>query len=183
VCPDDPRLLQPLSNVDEDPAAFSSYLGVSGSPVGGSYISVGSSLVLVNAPGVLGQTPGIRFADILDGMSQTLMVGERPPPQSLQAGRWYTATAPPSVLFPGPDESMPIPSSALLGDICIPSSTGFGPGQLSSPCDRFHFWSLHPGGAHFLFADGSARFLGYSAANIMPALATRAGGEIVPPID
>ena len=46
-------------------------------------------------------------------------------------------------------------------------------------CLRFHFWSVHPGGAHFAFADGSVRFLKYSADEIMPALATRAGGEAV----
>lgn len=43
----------------------------------------------------------------------------------------------------------------------------------------FHFWSLHSGGANFAFADGSVRFLRYSAEPIMPALATRAGGEAV----
>jgi prepilin-type processing-associated H-X9-DG protein len=42
-----------------------------------------------------------------------------------------------------------------------------------------HFWSLHSGGANFAFADGSVRFLRYEAAAIMPALATRAGGEVV----
>jgi prepilin-type processing-associated H-X9-DG protein len=34
-------------------------------------------------------------------------------------------------------------------------------------------------GANFLFTDGSVPFLSYSAANLMPALATRAGGEVV----
>ena len=43
----------------------------------------------------------------------------------------------------------------------------------------FHFWSLHPGGANFAFADGSVRFLSYSADSVMPALSTRAGGETV----
>jgi prepilin-type processing-associated H-X9-DG protein len=55
----------------------------------------------------------------------------------------------------------------------------FGPGRLENPCDRFHFWSLHPGGAHFLFADGSVRLLPYSAQPIMVSLATRSGGEVV----
>ena len=52
-------------------------------------------------------------------------------------------------------------------------------GALQDDCSRFHFWSFHPGGAHFAFADGSVRFLRYSADDIMPALATRAGGEAV----
>ena len=43
----------------------------------------------------------------------------------------------------------------------------------------FYFWSPHSGGAHFLFADGSVRFFNYSAAPLLPALASRAGGEVV----
>jgi prepilin-type processing-associated H-X9-DG protein len=43
----------------------------------------------------------------------------------------------------------------------------------------FHFWSLHFGGANFLFADGSVRFLAYTSAPVKPALATRSGGEPV----
>jgi len=39
---------------------------------------------------------------------------------------------------------------------------------------------MHSGGAHFALADGSVRFLPYSANAIMPALATRNGREIVP---
>jgi prepilin-type processing-associated H-X9-DG protein len=43
----------------------------------------------------------------------------------------------------------------------------------------FHFWSPHPGGANFAIADGSVRFIAYTANDIMPALASRAGGEAV----
>src|SRR5205085_11528853 len=55
----------------------------------------------------------------------------------------------------------------------------FAPGQFDNQCDVFHFWSPHPGGAHFLFADGSVHFLAYAAAPLLPALASRAGGESV----
>jgi prepilin-type processing-associated H-X9-DG protein len=43
----------------------------------------------------------------------------------------------------------------------------------------FHFWSPHASGANFLFCDGSVHFLAYSAASILPALASRAGGEAI----
>jgi hypothetical protein len=41
----------------------------------------------------------------------------------------------------------------------------------------FHFWSPHLGGALFLLADGAVRFLTYPSAPLLPALASRAGGE------
>jgi prepilin-type processing-associated H-X9-DG protein len=48
-------------------------------------------------------------------------------------------------------------------------------------CDYNHFWSNHTNGANFVFADGSVRFIPYTAAPVMPALATRSGGEVVDP--
>jgi prepilin-type processing-associated H-X9-DG protein len=51
------------------------------------------------------------------------------------------------------------------------------PGNINDNCDQAHFWSQHPGGANFLLADGSARFVSYSIDNIFPALCTRSGGE------
>ena len=52
-------------------------------------------------------------------------------------------------------------------------------GDSRHQCDTLHFWSHHPGGAHFLFCDGSVRFLTYAADALLPALATRSGGEVV----
>ena len=110
------------------------------------------------------------------------MVGERPPPDSLQGGWWYPAYFGTGNGFGGPNNIM------LFGDVitwvqdeeCAQARRGyFGPGRLDNPCDRYHFWSLHPGGGNWLFADGSVRFLTYSNAPIMYALATRAGGEPV----
>lgn len=166
VCPDDPRLLSPLHDRDGITAAYTSYLGVSG---GQGY-----------SDGTLGIEPGVRFADITDGTSQTLMVGERPPPASLQAGWWYSKMRPLGVwgrLY-GPDDGMPVVALPIPGEPCE-GPFRFGPGRIDNPCDRYHFWSLHPGGANFLFADGSVHFLSYSAVPIMVPLATRAGGEVV----
>jgi prepilin-type processing-associated H-X9-DG protein len=38
---------------------------------------------------------------------------------------------------------------------------------------------VHPGGGHFLLADGSSKFFSYNAGHILPLLATRAGGEVI----
>jgi len=65
-----------------------------------------------------------------------------------------------------------------------PSSCAVGPypyaaGSFQDECSVFHFWSYHSGGANFAMADGSVRLLSYGANDLMPALASRAGGEPV----
>src|SRR5262249_30065952 len=114
-----------------------------------------------------------------DGTSHTLLVGERPPSADLDLGWWYA----------GWGQAQNGDAEFLLGTrtrcynrdaaTCPEGPYHFTPGKFSNPCDAFHFWSPHTGGAHFAFADGSVRFLKYSADEIMPALATRAGGESV----
>jgi len=69
-----------------------------------------------------------------------------------------------------------VPSTAVNCDFSAPA---FRPGRINDACDVNHFWSLHAGGANFAFADGSVRFLRYSSSEVMPALATRAGGEVI----
>lgn len=53
----------------------------------------------------------------------------------------------------------------------------FGPGTFQNPCDGFHFWSTHPGGGNFLFADASVHFVSYSIANNLTKLATIGGDD------
>ncbi len=160
VCPSDGRFLVPLATQGGERETFTSFIGISGSAIG-----------LRIVPGILGQIAGPRLSDITDGTSQTIMVGERPPPVTLEAGRWYSSR------YSGPDLSMSIPALINPDDNC--SAINFGPGRIGNPRDRCHIWSFHPGGANFLFADGSVHFLSYSAASILPALATRAGGEAI----
>ena len=54
----------------------------------------------------------------------------------------------------------------------------FALGVRTNPCDELHFWSFHDAGANFLFCDGSVRLIAYSARAILPALATRAAGDV-----
>jgi prepilin-type processing-associated H-X9-DG protein len=108
------------------------------------------------------------------------MVGERPPPDSLQAGRWYSGLY---VLEPfGGLDTILCANQIKISPFdleCAAAGTAFGPGRADNPCDRYHFWSFHTGGANFLFVDGSARLMPYTAASILPRLATYAGGEAV----
>ncbi len=166
TCPADGRLLVPLTDQFGVTAAYGSYVGIFGAR---------------SPDGVLGPEPGIRFAAVTDGMSQTVMLGERPPPDSLQAGRWYTGSGEYRWgTDRGPDGAMFVITAAWASDPqCIGPFYVFSYGRTDNPCDRYHLWSLHPGGANFAFTDGSARFLGYPASTILPALATRDGGEVV----
>jgi prepilin-type N-terminal cleavage/methylation domain-containing protein/prepilin-type processing-associated H-X9-DG protein len=156
------------------PVALTAYLGVEG-------------VNLKRKDGVLFANSGVRFADVTDGTSNTLMVGERPPSPDDYWGWWYAGAG---QFYVGPSGSVLAGSmDMVLGmqeknyrvwpDVvdCPAGPYGYGPGKIGNICDVFHFWSRHPGGANFLFADGSARFISYGDSSVMAALSTRAGGE------
>lgn len=131
--------------------------------------------------GVLFMDSSVRMAEITDGTSTTLFVGERPPSANLDYGRWHTSWGAWGTL----NSTLGVREKEVGGWIpgCHDGPYPFRPGSLKDPCSVFHFWSLHGGGANFLFGDGSVRFLPYKAASLLPALATRAGGEAAPPLD
>jgi len=120
-----------------------------------------------------------KFSDILDGTSNTIAAGERPPSPDFWFGWWYAGNgmegsgSPDMVL--GVRE---INNHFLYLEDCPAGPYHFRPGK-NQQCDALHFWSYHPGGANFLFADGSVRLMSYDSDDILPALATRAGGEPV----
>jgi prepilin-type processing-associated H-X9-DG protein len=163
LCPSEVRTLanpQPENTFE----AFTHYLGVSGD-------RDGSGLLFLNS-----QT---RIGEVLDGTSQTLLVGERPPSADDRFGWWYAGVGQQA------DGNLDTHMAVLQVNVtpraptCPIGPYKFSLGNSTNLCDMFHFWSKHPGGANFLFCDGSVHFLPYSAAPIMPALATRAGGEAV----
>jgi len=142
---------------------------------------------VVGVKDTMGQPFPVRFSNVLDGTGNTLMLGERPPPNSFLVGKWYSwlprldVTGIPRGIIHGPDEALRAEygNIPVQEDPCHVGTYPFGPGRRDNPCDRFHFWSLHSGGANFAFCDGSVRFISYSGSKLLPALASRAGGETV----
>ena len=145
---------------------FLSYLGVSGTNP-------------AKEDGILYLDSATRLASVADGTSNTLAAGERPPSANFVFGWWYG----------GWGQEMDGTCDLTLG-VRTKNRSAYDPGcptgpfpfaaaGFTDPCHHFQFWSAHPGGAHFLFADGSVRFLRYDADSILPALATRAGSEPV----
>jgi prepilin-type processing-associated H-X9-DG protein/prepilin-type N-terminal cleavage/methylation domain-containing protein len=174
ICPSDGR----VSSVWEVTAfglhvrtAMSSYLGVAGTDSG-------------RRDGIFYLDSAVRLIDLLDGSSQTLMIGERPPSTDLFFGWWYVGAGQAQSGSADADLGVrEINRSGRLYHGCDRGPYTFKPRDLQDHCAAFGYWSPHPGGANFAFADGSVRFLQYTADPIMPALATRAGGETAPSLD
>jgi prepilin-type N-terminal cleavage/methylation domain-containing protein/prepilin-type processing-associated H-X9-DG protein len=150
-CPSDNAPLKFLTVTTVVEVASSNYVGVFG------------TLELDDDPGagngMFYRNSRLRFADIIDGSSNTFAIGERS--SNLSFSTWTGAVT-------GADEN----AALVLG------SCDHTPNHPAAHAEDF--WSRHPLGVNFLYCDGSVRFV---PNNINPglyaALATRAGGEVV----
>lgn len=142
-----------------------------------SYLGVSGATSRKDWDGVLYLDSATRLTDVVDGTSNTLLVGERPPAAFRDLGWWYGGWG--QRKDGSADSTLSVRETNYYANAggCPKGPYSFTRGQVNDQCDAFHYWSLHPNGANFVFCDGSVRFLSYPADAILPALATRAGGE------
>lgn len=158
MCPSDPHVDRIAESFEVFPGgeayALTSYFGCRGS---GEAIPDDGVFPAINHV--------VAFKDIIDGTSQTILVGERPADSNLEWGWWAAGV--------GVDEEG-------LGDHVLDAFEGFYPGDPGNTMsDVTHFWSAHSGGAHFALSDGSVRFLAYTIdEKVFTSLTTRNGGEV-----
>ena len=127
--------------------------------------------------GIFYRDSSTRIADITDGTSNTIAVGERA--SNLAFSTWTGAVTNGMVKnlsgMPGSDDQ-PWPVFVLghTGTVI----EGQLPNNTTGHADDFT--SRHAGGVNFLFADGSVRFVSNNIdVNVWVALGTREGNEIV----
>jgi prepilin-type N-terminal cleavage/methylation domain-containing protein len=153
---------------------------------GCNYVGVfGISEPGVNGEGVFFRGSNITYSAITDGLSETMLAGERS--ENLQQGRGmatWTGSVPGANLW----SCAPNPYEPDAGT-CVQESgagmtlghTGEGHGPGDPYGDVNQFTSRHVRGAFFVFCDGHVRYLHKEMSYpVYTALSTRNWGEIIP---
>ncbi len=134
-----------------------------------NYVGVFGTFDIEDAPaageGLFFHNSRLRFAQIVDGLSKTLAVGER---SSFLGHSTWTG------VVPHGEEAM----DRILGICDLPPNPN--PNDYDEEDEMDDFSSYHMTGTQFVFADGSVRWIAEDInLNVYHALATRAGGEVV----
>ena len=117
---------------------------------------------IADGDGMLMNLRAFRVAEVFDGTSNTVMVGE------ITGGESGSKSG-----IPWAHWNLSSPSLGINGPATIP-----GEGFFRATVD--HFSSYHPGGCHFLRVDSSVQLVSENIDQmILDAMVTRAGGEVI----
>ncbi len=128
---------------------------------------------------------GIRFGDVIDGLSNTAMACESAYVTGSTSTKWGGSATPSA---PGNTTDWPVWLGAPGSDECARTNGRFSNpiNSLTSPQNMFDArdddsaFSFHAGGAQFVFGDGSVHFMSQNIENITySGMYTRNGGEVL----
>lgn len=150
----------------------------------GQYVASGGQSLLEFADGktngVFYRNSSVRFANIIDGSSNTFMIGERS--RNVAEATWV-GVIPDAQVCTNPSWPVRVcmPDTILVLGYTGPTVDGLwvDTPNYNGATDE-DYWSQHPGGCNFLFADGSVHFLKQTIdPRVFSFLSTRAGGEVI----
>jgi prepilin-type N-terminal cleavage/methylation domain-containing protein/prepilin-type processing-associated H-X9-DG protein len=159
----------------------------------------GSNTIEIEPNGVFGKNFSYRESDISDGMSNTIFVGElsrfKNDPEDLlnfwsRQGNFVVSSGTTraegiAVAVPRINANLQVPEPAPGNSLNKGAGPPWGPlNWMTNPVNwergQAGFRSQHPGGANFLFGDGSVKWLKQTMDVITyQKLSTKSGGEIV----
>ncbi len=171
-CPSDPR-----GQDYRVPAyGFTWYVGVFSNPDGENNGMIVDDSKRKSAYRV---TPGM----VTDGLTNTILLAERPPPADGEWGWWDSACCDVDTISQIRGEPKIYHSGSNGG---CPKPASYRPGDVRDNCAFNAVWAFHTSGGNFCMGDGSVRTITFAAANrpvagssVLEALASRNGGEIV----
>lgn len=171
-CPADPR--GPSYRVPD--YGFTWYVGVYSNPA-----VVNNGVIIDDSDLKTKQT--IRSSAVTDGLSQTILIAERPPSADGQFGWWDSRCCIEDNISPTIGTRKPF-SSGTSGK--CPDPAPYRTGRYDDRCMFNAIWSCHQAGGYFCMGDGSVRMIAYAAGNsplgngtLLEALSSRSGAETV----
>ena len=126
----------------------------------------------MNGNGIFHISSSVRFRDVMDGLSNTIFVSEVPDSGGDVMGQFGAGCDRRAIFAGGADSNPPTEMTEYL--IAAESNDPINGGAEEAA------GSWHVGGAHFLFGDGSVRFLSENMhMATYQGVSTRAGSEVV----
>lgn len=170
-CPADPR--GPDYTVPE--YGFTWYVGVYSNPT-----AFNNGIIIDDSD--LNSKQTIAAHLVTDGMSNTIMIAERPPSADGNFGWWDSRCCTEDNISPVKGTDKPF-SSGTKGH--CPKTAYYRPGDYRDKCAFNVIWSCHHEGGNFCMADGSVRMLSYHVSKVpvgnstlLESLASRSGAEV-----